>query len=292
MLHPALLRLRLVALACMVLVGGFALGRTDAAEPAAKWVGQDGKDFVGAEPGPGPNGYQDIHVVLLGLPPGRNLAEVVFKGHGHGEWNNVVKNKAAVHVVRSAKPGTFDLYLEPYERETGRQFELKWKLDNGQAGGLYFAGGKADPNLRAGGLGIEAKWVNPTASAATAQDRTGPGVGVGPDGLEDAHIAISKLAPKAEIKEVAVKLANGPTWRSGLNPQGGLNAEFVRHRDDKRSCLLIGIQRDDEMILNPVGSEAGPLQEGDHLILLSRVFLNKTQPLPTVPEIMPEASKD
>ena len=60
---------------------------------------------------------------------------------------------------------------------------------------------------------------------------------------------------------------------------------FVRHRDDKRSCLLIGIQRGDEMILNPVGGDSGPLKEGDQLILLSRVFITGSQPLPTVPVV-------
>ena len=67
---------------------------------------------------------------------------------------------------------------------------------------------------------------------------------------------------------------------------------FVRNRDDKRSCLLIGIQRGDEMNLNPVGNEAGPLVKGDQLILLSRVFLNKNQPLPTVPPIDPDPVED
>lgn len=60
---------------------------------------------------------------------------------------------------------------------------------------------------------------------------------------------------------------------------------FLRHRNDKRSCLLIGIQRGEEMLINPVGGEAGPLKEGDQLILLSRVFLTPTQNLPTVPPI-------
>ncbi len=62
---------------------------------------------------------------------------------------------------------------------------------------------------------------------------------------------------------------------------------FLRHRDDRRSCLLIGIQRDDEMILNPMGGEAGPLKSGDQLILMSRVVLNAAQTLPTVPPIQP-----
>ena len=66
---------------------------------------------------------------------------------------------------------------------------------------------------------------------------------------------------------------------------------FVRYRDDKRSCLLIGIQRGDEMNLNPVGSDAGALKEGDQLILLSRVFLTGSQPLPTVPPMDSAAPK-
>ncbi len=62
---------------------------------------------------------------------------------------------------------------------------------------------------------------------------------------------------------------------------------FVRHRDDKRSCLLIGIQRGEEMLLNPVGHDAGPIKPGDELILLSRVFLTAEQALPTVPAVEP-----
>lgn len=60
---------------------------------------------------------------------------------------------------------------------------------------------------------------------------------------------------------------------------------FLRHRQDKRSCLLVGIQRGEEMILNPIGNEAGELKDGDMLVLLSRVFLNPDQALPTVPPL-------
>ena len=35
---------------------------------------------------------------------------------------------------------------------------------------------------------------------------------------------------------------------------------FMKHRNDRRSCLLIGIQRGEEMLINPIGEEAGPLQ--------------------------------
>jgi voltage-gated potassium channel len=64
-----------------------------------------------------------------------------------------------------------------------------------------------------------------------------------------------------------------------------LTGMFARHRNDRRSCLLIGIQRGDEMMLNRIGGEAGPLQRDDQLILLSRVFLDPSQPLPTDPPV-------
>lgn len=60
---------------------------------------------------------------------------------------------------------------------------------------------------------------------------------------------------------------------------------FLRYRNDKRSAILIGIHRAEQMLINPVGAESGPLKEGDELILLCRIFLNMTQTLPTVPAL-------
>ncbi|WP_435019018.1 potassium channel family protein [Tundrisphaera sp. TA3] len=61
-----------------------------------------------------------------------------------------------------------------------------------------------------------------------------------------------------------------------------LSGLFARYREDKRSCLIIGIQRGEEMMINPIGGEAGPLRADDQLILLSRVFPSQSLPLPTV----------
>lgn len=54
--------------------------------------------------------------------------------------------------------------------------------------------------------------------------------------------------------------------------------EYLANREDKRACMLIGIQRGDLMMLNPIGGEAGPLREGDELILLSQVVPNLGKP--------------
>jgi Trk K+ transport system NAD-binding subunit len=69
-----------------------------------------------------------------------------------------------------------------------------------------------------------------------------------------------------------------------------ISSMFLRHRDDKRACLLIGLQRGEAMILNPFDGEAGPVKANDQLILLSRAFLHANQALPTVPPIIPSAS--
>ena len=39
------------------------------------------------------------------------------------------------------------------------------------------------------------------------------------------------------------------------------------------------------MILNPVGTDAGPLAADDQLIILSRSMLAPTQALPTIPAV-------
>ncbi len=71
-----------------------------------------------------------------------------------------------------------------------------------------------------------------------------------------------------------------------------LTGMFARHRADKRSCLLIGIQRGEEMHLNPIGGEAGPLKPDDQLILLSRVLHDAAHPLPTDPPLVPPKDTD
>ncbi len=66
---------------------------------------------------------------------------------------------------------------------------------------------------------------------------------------------------------------------------------FMNYRNDRRSCLLIGIQRGEEMMINPIADEAGPLRADDQLILLSRIFPGGSQPLPisqTAPTPRPE----
>ncbi len=68
-----------------------------------------------------------------------------------------------------------------------------------------------------------------------------------------------------------------------------LTGMFARYRHDRRACLLIGIQRGEEMHLNPIGGEAASLRPDDQLILLSRVFLDPSQVLPIAAPESPKA---
>ena len=74
---------------------------------------------------------------------------------------------------------------------------------------------------------LSARWVGQDGS-----DYTGFGSAVGPDGIQDVHLAISGLHPAIEISSLTIDLTGGPSWQFGLNPKGLGNAELVRQRAD------------------------------------------------------------
>jgi hypothetical protein len=215
-------------------------GESRAEDFFGKWIGQDGHDLVGGEPGPSKNDYQDIHLAIKGLPASREVTEIAIHPAGGGEWKMSNKDRFTVLMVRAARSTSADLYIEPYMREVGRQFEVKIKLDNGKEGSAYFPGGKADPNLRVAGSGMEVKWFG-----QDGVDRTGPGPNVGPEGFEDVHLGLSRLTPKFEIKSVEVTAPGGLAWHFGLNPRMIASAELIRNKDDKsRADLYFSPGRD------------------------------------------------
>jgi hypothetical protein len=59
-----------------------------------------------------------------------------------------------------------------------------------------------------------------------------------------------------------------------------LSEMFLQYRNDRRSCLSIGIQHGDEIFINPIADEAGSLHSDDQFILLSRILPGNTPPSP------------
>ena len=210
---------------------------------SGRWLGQDGRDFVGPGSAPAPSDVQDIHIALVGLPRGLAVASARITALGGGEW--VFKGPFgpwAAHVENDPASGRADLFLEPSQAETGRPFHVVLRFEDGRTAEVNVAGGRADPNLRMPGASMAARWIGQEQT-----DRVGTGPSVGPDGLVDARIALEKLSRGVGIAAITVGLAGkaGPRWRSGVNPDGVASAEMVRHADDpSRADLYLGLDRD------------------------------------------------
>ena len=71
-----------------------------------------------------------------------------------------------------------------------------------------------------------------------------------------------------------------PAQLVGMNFVAAANV-FLPDRTSMKACLLIGLYRGETMMLNPVDGEAGPLREGDELILLSQTLpdLSRLRPV-------------
>lgn len=209
------------------------------AEPAGKWLGQDGHDVVGSASGVKPSDIQDIHIVLGNLPP-RGIASLRVMGHGADEWRYPGQGTWTAVIQRKPGARTADLFLEPTRVEKGRSFEIQIEFDGGTKTTIYVRGGKADPNLRMPGEAMLAKWVG-----QERQDWAGPDAGVGPDGLQDVRIALSKISTKARVDAAELHGPTGMLWCSGVNPKGAPNAELIRdEKDPSRGNFFFQPDRD------------------------------------------------
>jgi hypothetical protein len=119
------------------------------AAPAGVWLGQDGADLVGPAPLSGPDGLQDVHIRLTGLPADRIVTAVEVVGLGGGRWrSDGLGGSGAVALVRAPGATTAELYFAPSAREVGRPFSIVLGYDNGTGAGVWVPGGVADPGLR------------------------------------------------------------------------------------------------------------------------------------------------
>src|SRR5438876_948309 len=125
--HPRIMAWPLALVASIALALATGEARANAG-PVGKWLGQDGHDLVGGNPGPSKNGYQDIHVAIKGLPANHELAKVEIRGFGSGAWASTVNNQSTVLIVRQPRSTSADLYFEPDRREVGRSFDITLKL--------------------------------------------------------------------------------------------------------------------------------------------------------------------
>src|SRR6478609_8144208 len=153
-------------------------GRTllSAAPSTANWIGQDSHDLVGPSSAPGPDDVQDMHIALAGLPTGLSIVQVDVEGAGGGRWtlDTSATSAWAAALVRTSGATTADLYIEPYQVETGRTFDITLTYSDQTQAGITCVGGAADPNLRMPAAALTAFWIG-----QDGRDLTGPGAAVG-----------------------------------------------------------------------------------------------------------------
>lgn len=198
--------------------------------PTGVWLGQDGHDFIGATPGAPPDGVQDIHIAVSGLPANLTVVKTETDAYGGGQWIDYIQPAAPSWAAWIQAPGstTADLYLEPYMVETGRQFATLLTFNDGSTALFYVQGGTADPNLRMPDTSVAAQWVGQNGT-----DVTGPGPDVGPDGIQDVEVDLSNLSTTSgSITAINVTSPSGTSWSYGTNPQLAWNAEFAANPAD------------------------------------------------------------
>ena len=224
-----------IVIVAVFLPSGFAETKVRAAgQIAGRWHGQDKHDYCGEVTNAiKPNGVQDIHVTISGLPPRLAITNVQVKGHGADEWRANALNQYGVFVDRKPGAATADIYFEPLRVETGRGFAVTATFADGSEAEAFFDGGRANPNLRMPGEGIIAKWVGQEKA-----DLSPLATGVGPDGLIDARINLTKLSHKDKIKSIDIDDTKIARWSFGTNPKGSHNAEFVANPNDPTSGEL------------------------------------------------------
>ena len=206
-----------------------------------RWIGQDGHDYVGPGNQLTPSDTQDIHLELGGLDPQREVVFVDVTGKGTDEWQyNAQSGAWRAELRRSKGSRTADLFIEPNRVETGRPFHVVVRYDDGSTVEADLGGRTADPNLRMPGAAVAAHWIG-----QDGQDWAAKGPSVGPDGLQDVRIHLTRLSAGVPVKAIRIEGPAGARWEYGTNPKLLSNAELVRDpKDQSQGDLFVQPDRD------------------------------------------------
>jgi hypothetical protein len=198
--------------------------------PAATWFGQDGEDLASATR-PISDGILDIHLRLTGLPADRSLDLVDIRPLGGGRWRSDGQGGDWIVVHRESASSSADLYLNPYQTDAGRAYQIDLIVGGAPPSTLWVQGGPVDANLRPIGAAFQAEWIG-----QGGEDRTAPTSAVGPDGVVDVHLALSRMTTTAPLRYVRIQSPTGETWESGANPHAAWNLEVVSRTGDPASA--------------------------------------------------------
>ena len=91
--------------------------------PSARWIGQDGKDFVGTNNRQEPNDVQDVHIALSNLDPARAITfiDILYLSGDPAQWQYTDKTFSwKIELKRAKGSSQADLYIEPSHWEGAR----------------------------------------------------------------------------------------------------------------------------------------------------------------------------
>jgi hypothetical protein len=197
---------------------------------AATSLNQDGSDFANinnvATPVPGPDGLEDVHVVLSNLPTGVPITRVVVDRIGGGghyasdgspwSWSSVVHQASPSNGQYAS---TADVYFQPSSSV----------VDNNQpyAFNIYFAGLSSPVTLFTNVTDAPSVAV-PKSVTATSLGQDGHDFAninnvftpaPGPDGYQDVHVVLSNLPSNLAISHVRVnRIGGGGLYASDGSP--------------------------------------------------------------------------
>ena len=197
--------------------------RQTGSQPSVKWVGQDGHDYVGPNNRLEPSEIQDMHLVLSGLDPQREISFVdVTTGQGGDQWQYNARSFAwKAELKRPMGSRSADLFLEPGHVEAPRNYHILFRYDNGTTHEFDVRGRKVSRSLRMPGAALQARWMG-----QEKQDRVGSGPSVGPDGVADVRIRLTAVSTRVPVKAMRVEGPGAMKWESGSNPELLPSAEY------------------------------------------------------------------
>lgn len=195
---------------------------------SVRWIGQDGHDYVSGSDRHEPDERQDIHLALAGLDPRREVAFMdITLPNGHRWQYNPQPGFWHAHLIRQKGARTADVWVGPIDMGAGIVCHVLVRYDDNTTAEADVRSRKSSSTIRVASASAQAKWVG-----QDRQDLAGFGTCVGPDGLQDVHIHLSKLSPRYPLKAIRVETAGGIRWEFGQNPQALNNAEFVKDPKD------------------------------------------------------------
>jgi hypothetical protein len=193
----------------------------------------------------GGDGIQDAHIALSGLPQDKSITSIDINRYGGGDWsyNFSPNNWQAALKNYTLGSSTADLFFQPFNNitpnggsgtDSGSQYTVNIFYSDGSFEQVQMTNGYTyNDTLLMPSERCQVSWDG----QVDGLDLTGPGVGVGPDGIQDDRLTLQNLAhpenPDSStsypIRYVSVvgPTGSGLRWESNLNLDAYANAELV-----------------------------------------------------------------